>query len=378
MRVVIAWLVGAVTVVHGLIHLLGVVKGFGWAEVSRLTAPISTAMGLAWLGAAVLVVVAGVMMPARASGWWVVAGVAALVSQVVIVASWADAKAGTVVNVVLVMAASWGFFADGPASLRAEYERTAAATRAAAAAPSGVPLGVVTERDLARLPSPVAEYVRASGAVGRPRVVGFAATIEGRIRGGRDAAWMTFTGTQVNTFGADQTRVFFLDATMKGLPADVLHTYVAGQARMQVRAASVVRVVDVCGPALTRAETVTLLNDLVVFAPAAVVDAPITWESVDERCARATYTSAGHTVSAELLFDESHRLVDFVSDDRAALSEDGKVLTPQRWSTPISEHRDIDGRWAGIAGHGRWHPADAEPFDYLEIRLDHLTSLEAP
>lgn len=374
----IAWAVGSVTVLHGLIHLLGAAKGFGWARVERLAEPISAAMGLAWLGAAVVVVVAGVMMPARASGWWLVAGLAAVVSQVVIVTSWADAKAGTAVNVLLAVAAVWGLFADGPGSLRADYARMAAATRAAAMGEEGPAGGMVTEADVATLPAPVAAYVRASGAVGRPNVVGFTAAIEGRIRSDRDAAWMTFTGTQVNTYGAEATRVFLLDATMKGVPADVLHAYIGGEARMQVRAASVLGVVDVRGPELTRAETVTLLNDLVVFAPAAVVHAPIVWEVVDDRRVRATYTNAGHTVSALLVFDDAHRLIDFVSEDRSALSADGKALTPQRWSTPISEHGDIDGRRAGVAGLGRWHPVDAPSFDYLELRVDDLTYLEAP
>ncbi len=32
--------VGAVVVVHGLLHLLGGVKGFGWSTVSSLSQPI--------------------------------------------------------------------------------------------------------------------------------------------------------------------------------------------------------------------------------------------------------------------------------------------------------------------------------------------------
>ncbi len=55
MRSLIRWTVGLIVVIHGLIHLMGVVKGFGWGDVSQLTAPISTSMGAAWLVAAVVV-----------------------------------------------------------------------------------------------------------------------------------------------------------------------------------------------------------------------------------------------------------------------------------------------------------------------------------
>ena len=49
----------------------------------------------------------------------------------------------------------------------------------------------------------------------------------------------------------------------------------------------------------------------------------------------------------------------------------------QRWSTPITEHREVDGRTIGTAGAGRWHPPDGPAFDYLEIAVDELTFLEA-
>ncbi len=45
MRRVLHWMVVVVVVAHGLIHLLAAAKGFGWADVSQLTAPISPAMG---------------------------------------------------------------------------------------------------------------------------------------------------------------------------------------------------------------------------------------------------------------------------------------------------------------------------------------------
>ena len=45
---------------------------------------------------------------------------AAAVSQVAIVSSWSDARAGTIVNVVLVLAAGYGFAAEGPTSFHAQ------------------------------------------------------------------------------------------------------------------------------------------------------------------------------------------------------------------------------------------------------------------
>lgn len=376
MRTVIRWTVGLIVVIHGLIHLMGVVKGFGWADGSQLTEPIGTSMGVVWLVAGVLVIAAGLMLLAGLRWWWAVAAVAAVVSQAVVVTSWADAKAGTAANVLLAFAAVYGFRANGPTSFRARSRRLAdEAVRStiSAAAPSG---SLVTEADLAHLPPPVAGYVRAVGAVGRPHVIGFRAAISGRIRAGADAPWMPWTGAQTNTFGPDPSRVFFMDATMKGLPTDVLHAYVGPTATMQVRLASLKTVIDARGPEMDQAETVTLLNDLCVLAPAALVDASIEWAPLDDHQAQATFTNAGHTVSAVLTFNDEHELIDFVSHDRLAASPDGRTFTPRTWSTPITDYRSFDGRRLGALGYARWHPADEPAFDYLEFHVDGIDYLE--
>ena len=376
MKSLIRWTVGLIVVIHGLIHLMGVAKGLEWGEVSQLTEPISTSMGVAWLVAAVVVIAAGAMLLAGLRWWWAVAAAAAVVSQVVIVTSWTDAKAGTAANVLLAFAGVYGFRANGPTSFRARSRRLADETVRSVLSAAGPSGALVTDADLAHLPQPVAGYVRAAGAVGRPHVVGFRAAISGRIRAGADKPWMGWIGEQTNTFGPSPSRVFFMDATMKGLPTDVLHVYVGPTATMQVRVASLMTVVDARGPEMDQAETVTLLNDLCVLAPAALVDAPIEWTPIDDHQVSATFTNVGQTVRAVLTFNDDHELVDFVSDDRLASSADGRTFTPTTWSTPIADYRSFDGRRLGALGQARWHPADGPSFDYLEFHVDGISYLE--
>lgn len=364
-RTIGRWIVAVVVVAHGLIHLLGAVKGFGWTEVTALTAPISPAAGIAWLAAALLVAAAGVLVAVGTRWWWMVAVIAAALSQAVILTSWTDAKAGTVVNVVLLAAAGYGFASQGPASFRAEYRR-----RATDALDAPHPDALVTEADLALLPEPVATYVRLSGAVGQPRVTTFRALIHGRIRSGANASWMDFTGEQVNTYGPQPSRVFFMDATMFGLPVDVLHVFAGSAATMRVKACSVMPMVNAAGPDMDRAETVTVFNDLCVLAPAALVEAPVAWTTIDDDHVQGTFTNGAQTVTADLMFHDG-LLVDFFSDDRMAASRGGSSLTAQRWSTPLWDYRTINARQVATHGEGRWH-APGE-FAYLEFILDDIT-----
>jgi hypothetical protein len=373
MKSVVRWTVAFVVVFHGLIHLMGAAEGFGWVSGAELREPIGGLGGVTWLAAAVLVVTAGGMLAVEAPSWWAVTAAGAVVSQGVVIAWWDDAGAGTAANVLMLLAAAYGYASQGPRSFRAEYQRRmdAALSESAGAARPGE---VVTEADLARLPAPVAEYVRRSGAVGAERVVNSRGTFRGRIRSGPGAPWMTLVGEQFNTYGARPRRLFRLDAVRFGLPADVLHVFEDGGASMRAKVLSVVPVLDAAGPDMDRGETVTVFNDLCLLAPAALVDAPVLWQLVDERHVRGTFTCGSQTVSAVLVFDDDGDLVDFISDDRLRASADGRTFTRQRWSTPVQAYAVFGRRRAMAHGEARWHAPEPEgEFAYFEYSLDHIT-----
>jgi len=362
------WVVFAILVIHGLIHLPGVFKGFGWTEFDQLTQPISLGVGILWLAAAVLLLIAAVMLVAAPRWWWIVGLLGVVTSQIAIVSSWSDAKVGTIANVVILVAVAYGFLSEGPISYRSEFRDLAASELARPPVE-----GTVTEEDLAGLPAPVAAYVRLSGAVGKPRVYNFRARMHGRIRSKEDASWMDYTVDQVSTVDANPDRLFFMEASMKGLPADVFHSFVGSAARMRVKVWSLVPVMDARGSEMDHSETVTIFNDICVLAPAALINPTFTWEPIDDRSARATFTRDGITVSAVLSFDEAGELVDFVSDDRLRTT-DGKEFTQEPWSTPLRDYRSFDGRMVGTAGEGRWHaPAPEREFAYVEFNLDDIT-----
>lgn len=263
-RIFVRWFVVVILIGHGLLHLLGAAKGLAWAEVAMLTEPIEPAIGVVWLAAAIVVVATGVLFAARTRTWWMAGIAGLLISQSVILTSWSDAQAGTLANLVLLVALGYEFASNCPRSYRAEYRRRVAI----ALRESGLgAAAVVSEADLAHLPAPVAEYVRRSGAVGQPRVSSVRASIHGRIRASATSRWMTYAGEQVNTYGPTPSRLFWMDATMFGLPVDVLHVLVGRSATMRVKLCSVLRMVNAAGPEMDRAENVTLFNDLCIRLP---------------------------------------------------------------------------------------------------------------
>jgi hypothetical protein len=291
-----------------------------------------------------------------------VGGVALLASQAVISTHWGDARFGTLANVVLLVGAAYGFASRGPRSLRAELEQ--------AQPPVITDRRVLTEAELAPLPEPVQRYVRRSGAVGQPKMHDLRATWAGRMRADPHGPWMSFTADQFNTL--DEPRRFFLmDANMKGLPVDLLHVFDERGATMRVRALSPATMANASGPVMTKAETVTLFNDLCFLPPGALISPAITWQSVDRHTARASYTLRANTITAELRFNDDGDLVDFLAEARAAASPDGKTFTQLPWTTPVRDYAQVGPAWVATKAETKWHPASGT-WTYGEFELTSL------
>jgi len=352
----------AIVVLHGLIHLMGFVKGFGLAPVTALRLPIGPGMGALWLSAAALFLIAAGLLALGREAWWIAGLPAVILSQVLVVLAWSDAKFGTLPNVLIVLPLVVSVAAALPGSLRSRYRRESAAVVRSLPESSQV----ITQADLDALPAPVARYVARSGALGRPRITGFSTDYEGRFRNGFDAPWMRFSSTQVNVIEPSSRR-FLMEASMRGLPVTGLHRFVDDEARMRIRVASLVEVVNAAGPEMTQAETVTIFNDLCVMAPAALVGAPVEWTVLGEDRVQGKFTRGGVTVSAELRFDADGDLVDFESGDRY-FTADGKETVRLPWRTPVSDYR-----WFGpvrLPGTGRliWRRPSGD-FQYGEFHL---------
>jgi hypothetical protein len=214
------------------------------------------------------------------------------------------------------------------------------------------PSRLVAERDLQRLPALIAHYLRRCGVVGAPQPRNVHAIWRGDMRRRHNAAWMPVTAEQHNFFDPP-ARVFLMRGRLLGLPFEGFHQYVGSGATMRVRVAGIFPVVNASGPIMTQSETVTMLNDLCLLAPAALIDADVRWDTLDQRRVRATFRNAGITISAILTFDESGDLASFTSTDRYQ-SSDGVTYQNYPWSTPVSDYRDYHGIRLPSRGEAIW------------------------
>jgi hypothetical protein len=352
-------------IVHGLIHLLGFAKGSGLFEVSELTQPISKRAGFIWLTAALLFVLAALLYLLDVDAWWMVAMPAVVLSQTLIFLWWHDAKFGTIANVAILVPLVVAIANFLPGSymniFRVEAERGISRLQK---------MDMVSENDLAKLPEPLQRYLRYAGVVNKPRVQNFRANYTGQISRTQQNGWMDIAADQYN-FYDEPTRVFFIRSSVFGIPMDGLHLYKGSDAVMQIRVASLYGIVDAKGDTMTKSETVTMFNDMCIMAPATLIDSSIHWKLIDSLKVLGTFTNQGHSVSATLFFNERGELVDFSSDDRF-MSSDGVTYKNYRWSTPIRNYKDFDGRKVATQADLIWHTPEG---DYIYGKFE-LTSIE--
>lgn len=301
---------------HGAIHLMGFAKAFGYAPIENIHSAISKSAGLLWLLASVLFLAAGIAFLAKADWWCLVSFVAIFLSTFLIISVWNDAKFGTIANIVILAVTIVGY---GTARFSGSYKNE---VRTGLKQIAEIPESALSEADLLNLPEAVRNYIRYTGAVGKPKVNVFKIEFAGKIRKNEQSPWMPFTSEQFN-FPESSKRLFFMKAVMKGLPVAGFHCFINGDAFMDIRLFSLFKVQYQTGKEMGIAETVTFFNDMCCMAPATLVDKRIKWLESDSSKVHAEFTNSGITISAWLHFNEKGELINFVSNDRYAAGENG-------------------------------------------------------
>jgi hypothetical protein len=224
----------------------------------------------------------------------------------------------------------------------------------------------LTMVDIEHLPRNVQKYIVLTGAVGKPKIQNLRLEFDAEMFSKPGAKPMISDVVQYSFFGS-YSRVFFLKTSMFMIPTQVLHAYIGSSASMVVRIASLFSIVHLSGPELTSTETVTVLNDLCVFAPSAMTDRRLTWREIDSLRTEVTFLNNQFTVKALLIFNERGELVDFESDDRPDVT--GKPGRQRvKWSTPLRDYKETGGMFLTSVGEAVYHLPEGN-FSYGTFRL---------
>jgi hypothetical protein len=225
-------------IIHGLIHIAGFVKAFDLIRINELKENISRPAGVLWLLSAILLIISAVLYFMDKNYWWILAAPAVLLSQILIILAWRDAKFGTIANLIILIPLIVSLAASLPSSYKNIFKAEAEKGLERFKKP-----GILTEEDIKDLPAPVRKYIISSGAVGKEKVQNFRAVFKGGIKLDPGSDFLDFSSVQYNFFDEPE-RLFFIRSEKFGIPFEGLHVYKGPDATMRIELASLFQIAD--------------------------------------------------------------------------------------------------------------------------------------
>lgn len=227
---------------------------------------------------------------------------------------------------------------------------------AAAGLPRGPerPPAVVSEADVEPLPEAAQRYLSFMRVVGRPRDWSFRLALRGRFRPAPGEGCRPCEAWQYDSAPA-VARIFHIRLRLAGIvPVLARDTYLKGRGRMLVRLLDLVTVADGSGEEFDVGELVTYLNDAVLIAPSMLLTPGARWTHVDSHAFDVALTDRGRTVTARVETDRHGAPTIFSTTDRFYADPKAPRPVRARWTTPIENWKEVDGRQVFTRARAVW------------------------
>ncbi len=346
---------------HGLIHLMGFAKAFGFTDTRQLQLPVSRAAGFLWLLTCLLFLSSAFLLFLQKDYWWMAALPAVVLSQVLIIANWKDARYGTLINFVvlvplIVAFAGWNF----------NRQFCGEATRILnASVVSGKE--IIQTEQLNSLPAPVQRWLLRSGITGKETIQTVYIRQKGKMRTKPGARALSFSARQYITTGAP---AFAWKARVRMNPLlyiDGRDLFEKGKGRMLVKFLSLYPVADATGASTDQSAALRYLGELAWY-PSAALSSRIKWEPVDSLSARATLQLENLSVSGIFHFHPDGDIAGFEAMRYYDRGRQGSTL--EKWTAVHEPGAFLDTRGIRIPAKCRvtWKLAEGD-FEWLELEL---------
>ncbi len=323
-----------IVLLHGFIHLFGFVKGFELREVKALTLPISKTMGVFWLTATILFLTYGVLHLLDSQYAWLIGFNAIILSQVLIVLFWKDAKFGTIPNIIIltVSVVSFGYYHFQKII---EHETVQLLNKNL-----NIENRTLNESNLSNLPDPVKKWLKNSGVIGKPFIsYGKVSQIAEMQMKPEQDNWMTAKAIQYTTID-NPAFIWSVDVKMNSLLSfQGRDKFDDGKGEMLIKMNSLFEIVNERGEKLDEGTLQRYLGEMVWF-PSLALSPYIIWEQIDANTAKATMTYKGTTGSGTFYFNSNGDVTEFSALRYLGNEKDSKRYN---WEMNILDYKTFEG-----------------------------------
>ena len=174
---------------HGGMHVVAYLIAENYLAILGLSLEFWEYGGWAWLIPACLFLISGALQLFSNRRWPLVAIVAVSLSQLLIFLNWDEARFGSIANLIILIAA---------VSRAADYrwKRLADASITSLLATPAPDAAVITEAQIAGLPSPVQKWLKRSGIINQKAISFVRLKQKGEMKTAQNKKWMPFLAEQ--------------------------------------------------------------------------------------------------------------------------------------------------------------------------------------
>ena len=362
-RIIFTTLIG----IHGLIHILGFVKAFKYAAIKELTLPISRSQGLLWLLSCLLFISTSILFMAGNELWWLTAGIAVLISQVLVIVFWRDAKFGTIPNAVILLVsvvalAEFGFERGVSNEVEQILSRSV-----------GKDTSPLSTEMITSLPEPVEHWLKNTGVVGKERVL--TVRLEQHVQMKMQPDQQDWTEAFALQYFTTDPPAFIWKVDMQLIPLVNISgrdRFMGGKGGMLIKLLWLVPVVNSSDNEKINKGTLQRYLGEIVWFPSAAVSPFITWEKIDALSAKASMTYMGTTGSGIYQFDEHGNFLSFRAERYMGGEDDAQL---REWVIAVKENKIMNGikipakmevTWKLDSGAWTWLKLEITRIEYNE------------
>lgn len=355
-------------VLHGLLHLIGFAKEWNLGSQGQLPANTllnlsgtsSRISGALWLLTSLLFIAAAIMYILRRESYWIPAALAVVASQLLIIIYWQDAKYGTIVNIVILIAiilSAAAMHFNNRASRAVEVLRSHAADEER----------VITPNMIATLPQNVQQWLRKSNVVGtRTRNI-IRIKQKGSLRTKPGSAWMPFHAEQ--HFSIDPPAFVWTARIKAGTFIEIggQDIYRDGHGNMVIKPLYLFTAADAFGKEIDQGTMLRYLAEMAWF-PQAAVSKYLRWEAVSESKARVTMEYGGISASGIYSFNKENLIDGF---EAKRYGDFGGIYRKEIWAISVTGHKIFNQTTIGAESEVTWKLKEGD-FTWLRMEVTEI------
>ncbi|QSE99057.1 DUF6920 family protein [Fulvivirga lutea] len=351
----------ALIIIHGLIHLMGFLKAFNLAKIDTLNSFISKPVGITWFIVCLLFILTAVLYLTDYDVWWGLAIVAIILSQVLIISVWKEAKFGTLANLLILTPAII-------ACATFYFNKMVANERALIIAQSQT--HTISDRKISDLPPVVQLWLTKSGVTNTriPNQVNVIQSLQMKLDESQEN-WVPAKATQLFTPTAP---AFNWQVKLKPnlfMPIVGRDEYFEGKGGMLIKLLGMYPIVDVAdNKRINEAALQRYLAEICWF-PQAALSEFITWRAIDSHSAEATIHHFGTIATGIFQFDDTGNFRAFKTMRYKGVEEgDEKV----EWTVSAVEHQTINDIKVPTKLEAEWNLPTGK-WKWLKLQVDSVS-----